>query len=43
MPSVEDFYIDIGICGCSSKVRDKNKSLTELEKFTYSNEGFLPS
>ena len=41
MPSVEDFYIDIGIYGCSSKVRDKNKSLTELEKFTYSNEGFM--
>jgi len=41
MPSVEDFYIDIGIYGCSSKVRDKNKSLTELEQFTYSNEGFM--
>ena len=35
------FILDIGIYGCSSKVRDKNKSLTELEKFTYSNEGFM--
>ena len=39
--SLEDFYVDIGIYGCSSKIRDKNKLLALLENITNSKEGFM--
>ena len=39
--SIEDFYIDIGIYGCSPIQRNKDKLLTELENITYSKEGFM--
>lgn len=42
MPSVEDFYVDIGLYGCTSKVRNKSKSFTDLEQLTYNNQGFMP-
>ena len=39
--SLEDFYVDIGIYGCSHKVRDKDKLLEQLEKMTYNKEGYM--
>ncbi len=41
LPSLEDFYVDIGIYGCSSKSHNKDKLLALLENITNKNEGFM--
>ena len=41
LPSLEDFYVDIGIYGCLSKSRNKDKLLALLENITNKNEGFM--